>query len=659
MLKKLKQNKLAVLLLIIIMFTVIIGISYAYWFLNLKQLGTNKIASTCFSLELTKEENEIHLLKAHPITDEEGKELTPYSFTITNTCDMFASYTITLQVSKESDLKNEYVASMLNTNKIATLNELETTKVSDESLYKEAYVLATGSLGSGDSEDYTLRLWMDEEVTMEDDANNKKFSAKVVITASPSTYNPVENGITTLHDAILANEYQTTDVKIAIEKIKNKQKPDFNKTSPIINWLEKEESYTNNVSYTMPDPADVGSGKDYATNLTEINVYVGFATKYTFNAEEGMYYLSDFVYEDPGTIDFNSQNYYVCNVKTNVSSANKLTINNATNCVTMHQVGSYESVDDATINNTYPGKQYTFKMKKRYTQLEEESDKSDKGLYIAQDDYGDSYYYRGSVNNNYVSFAGYYWRIIRINGDGSIRLLYAGETPEASGNASTIGISAFNTNIIKPLYVGYMYGNPEGTTIEEVNANQNDSTIKTKLDEWYITNLSSYSEYLADPGFCNDRTLSARENNSDGVQVDKNTYFAPYDRYYTNNSPTLQCSNAKNDLFTVENEKGNQALTNPIGLITIDELMYAGVRCNYVNSLTYVYSGASYWSMSSSSWHISTGAAWEFNIYDTGTTSNTVVTNSIGIRPVINLKANVEISGGVGTKNNPYQISTT
>ena len=216
MLKKLKQNKLAVLLLIIIMFTVIIGISYAYWFLNLKQLGTNKIASTCFSLELTKEENEIHLLKAHPITDEEGKELTPYSFTITNTCDMFASYTITLQVSKESDLKNEYVASMLNTNKIATLNELETTKVSDESLYKEAYVLATGSLGSGDSEDYTLRLWMDEEVTMEDDANNKKFSAKVVITASPSTYNPVENGITTLHDAILANEYQTTDVKIAL-----------------------------------------------------------------------------------------------------------------------------------------------------------------------------------------------------------------------------------------------------------------------------------------------------------------------------------------------------------------------------------------------------------------------------------------------------------
>ena len=391
MLTKVKENKMKIVILVMLVFTLIIGFSYAYWQITINQPGTNKIASSCFSLELTKEENLINLQNTYPITDEEGKELTPYSFTITNTCDMFASYTITLQVSKESTLKSEYVASMLNTNAITTLNELETTEISDGDLYKEAYVLGTGSLGNGDSEDYTLRLWLDEDVTIEDDVMNKKFSSQIVIIASPSTYSPVENGITTLHDAILANEYQTTDVSVAIEKIKNKQEPDFTRTAPIINWLKKEESYPNNIAYRKPDPADVGSGKDYASNLTTTNVYVGFATKYTFNAEEGRYYLTDFIYQDPSTIDFNSQNYYICNSGTSLSGTNKLSTYNNTNCVTMYQVESYESVSDITISSTYPGKSYTFKMKKRYNQVEEESDKSDKGLYIAPDDYGDSY----------------------------------------------------------------------------------------------------------------------------------------------------------------------------------------------------------------------------------------------------------------------------
>ena len=92
---------------------------------------------------------------------------------------------------------------------------------------------------------------------------------------------------------------------------------------------------------------------------------------------------------------------------------------------------------------TYPVMRYIFQISETYTQAELESDKSDKGLYATIDDYGTSYYYRGSVNNNYVYFAGYYWRVIRINGDGSIRLLYAGETKDATGEATQIGTSAF------------------------------------------------------------------------------------------------------------------------------------------------------------------------------------------------------------------------
>ena len=197
----------------------IIGVSYSYWRLTLSQTGINRIASTCLSLSLTNEENAINLVNAYPLLDEEGRQTTPYSFTVENTCDLFASYTITLEVTKESTLNSSYVASMLNTNAIQTLDELEITAVSDSSLYKEAYILGTGSLGTGDSEDYALRIWLDEDVTVEDDAMNKTFQAKIVITATPSTYSPVENGIKTLHDAILANEYQTTDIQVAIDRI--------------------------------------------------------------------------------------------------------------------------------------------------------------------------------------------------------------------------------------------------------------------------------------------------------------------------------------------------------------------------------------------------------------------------------------------------------
>ena len=231
-----KKKKITVSIILIVVALSLIGISYAYWRYTISQLGVNRLSSTCLELSLTKEENAINLQNAYPIVDEEGKNLTPYSFTVENTCDMFASYTITLEILNESTLSADYVATMLNTNAITTLSDLESTTVSDASIYKEAYILGTGSLGTGDREDYALRLWIDEDVTVEDDAMNKTFQAKVVITATPSTYSPVENGITNLRDAILANEYQTTDVQVSIEKINSKQTPDFTKTAPIIDW---------------------------------------------------------------------------------------------------------------------------------------------------------------------------------------------------------------------------------------------------------------------------------------------------------------------------------------------------------------------------------------------------------------------------------------
>ena len=203
-------------------------------------------------------------------------------------------------------------------------------------------------------------------------------------------------------------------------------------------------------------------------------------------------------------------------------------------------------------------------------------------LYTAEDDYGTSYFYAGDVDNNWVSFAGFYWRIIRINGDGSIRMIYSGEdtgtVTEANrtGEATQIGTSAFNEHANDNAYVGYMYGTPGSDTYEETHANINDSTIKTVLDNWYQQNLLSYSSYIStEQGFCNDRVAltGAYTNTSYGTLAygTNPTTYAPFGRLYANDAwktsqtPSLKCSQT-NDYFTVSgSSRGNRDLDYPIG----------------------------------------------------------------------------------------------
>ncbi len=661
-----KRKNLLIVLGILIGICVLIGGSYAVWRLTVSQTGQNRILVSCLNLTLTKEENVINLQNAYPIYDEEGRTLTPYSFTITNTCDIFASFVVQLEMTSHSTLPTQYIRAMVNNEQILNLNEYEESTEYVDSDTTEARILARGALGEGDSEDYTLRLWIDSDVDQfTTDAIGKTLSAKITITAAPSTYSPVENGITTLHDAILANEYQTTDIEVAKEKIAAKQQPDFTKTAPIMEWQENHESTAIPILPRMLDPADVESGKDYAANFTMENVYPRFYTTYIFDSEAGRYILSNPVNQEPSSIDFSNKDYYYCNSSVMANASGALIPSHDTVCTIMYRVISYTGATETTItdsnDNSYPAIQYTFNGY-RYTQTELESDKSDKGLYATTDDYGTSYYYRGSVNNNYVYFAGYYWRVIRINGDGSIRLLYVGKTSDATGPDSQIGTSAFNTNRNLPLYVGYMYGNPDGTTLEEIHANTTDSTIKIYLESWYKANIEDkgYSEYIADSGFCNDRTLSTQSNNGNGLQTNINTYYMTYNRYYTDYKPTLICSNASNDLFTLNgNNIGNKVLTYPIGLITVDELMYAGAKNGYINQLYYPFSGYSYWTMSPYNFDSSYNSAFEFFLNSDGLMYGLTLVDSYGVRPVINLNADVEITGGIGTQNEPFVVKTS
>jgi len=300
----------------------------------------------------------------------------------------------------------------------------------------------------------------------------------------------------------------------------------------------------------------------------------------------------------------------------------------------------------------------------RYTQVEFESDKSDKGLYEAEDDLGTSYYYRGSVKSNNVYFNGAYWQIIRINGDGSVRLLYNGTVADAQGGQKKIGKKAFNIIQNRPGYVGYKYGNIDGSTIEEIYTNENDSTMKTYLEEWYKTNIvdKNLEKYIADSGFCNDRTLSSQAENGDGIQTTgKNTYYGAYDRYRNLKNPTLLCPNQERDYFTTStSEIENKSLTYPIGLITVDELAYAGMADNFMNKMSYVYSTDNYWTMSPSLFNAGTGTANGYRLNNVGLMDLwSAVSSGNSVHPVIDLSKDVEITGGIGTSSDPFVVKVT
>ena len=637
-----------------------IGLSYAYWYVRNIQDSTSNATTGCFQVELINQSEEINLENAYPITDEEGLKLKPFSFTIHNTCSIFAHYYVNVELLEGTTLNSHYVATRVNNEEIKTLDSFNTAVTTiDNSV--SSYTVAEGYLGADDSEDYSISLWIDEDVTVDDDIFGKIFKSKVVVNSEPGSYDPVSAGYTKLGDAILANEYQTTP-DIAKTKIASKQEVDLSNTAPIIKWIEKTAE--NTTRQVVKPSINAIKSDTQSSNLTENDTKLKIYTSYTFNSDTARYTLGDMIYADPTTLDYSSTTKYYFiseNINYNQTTKKLYTWNSNGDASAIQITGATKSTTKTTWNNvSYESNTYVL-TGTIMTAMELETDKSDKGLYQGTDDYGTTYYYRGNVKNNNVYFAGIYWQIVRINGDGSIRLIYNGTTKNATGTAQSINNKTyqFNSKYNDPAYVGYMYGNPDATTFAEVHANTNDSTIKSAVDSWYKTNIEnkSYSKYLSTAvGFCGDRSIYS---GGDGIQTDKDTYFGAYGRY-AKNVAQFTCPETYRDLYTTTNSSiGNKALTYPVGLITYDEMVFAGMDNRHVNKLSWIYSTQHTWTMSPSLFYATSGYAHGWNENSTGYLNPwNWVTNWYGARPVINLKADVEIVSGVGTSNDPFVIKT-
>ena len=280
-------------------------------------------------------------------------------------------------------------------------------------------------------------------------------------------------------------------------------------------------------------------------------------------------------------------------------------------------------------------------------------------LYTSTEDSKTVYYFAGNATDNWVKFGknasnqDLYWRIIRTNSDGSVRLLYHGTSTTATD--AYIEKSAFNSSYNNIAYVSYMYGNLG--SVANARENTTDSAIKTYIDKWYKDNLNTnYGKYLSTTAvYCNDRSTS------------DNTNFGAYTRLNTNKTPSYDCA-ATEDKFTVDTSTGNGKLTYPIALMTADEVTFAGGLWTENAPTWYHYNSANgsstgstfWWLLSPYSWY--GGGTFVFGVEGSshpGYLGSGFVVNYYGVRPVISLKSCIKWANGDGTSSNPYTIKET
>ncbi|MBQ6687151.1 MAG: hypothetical protein IJN03_01345 [Bacilli bacterium] len=606
---------------IVAVLLVIIGVTYAYWLLTKTQTGHNLISSGCLDISLTGEKNDIELQDQFPLSDEDGMKLTPYEFTVTNNCNTSVDYQVNLE--SIGDSTNAIKASAI---KVALNDEIKllTAGGNTEPTVSGAYesnMILYGTLAAKDTENasvtYKLRIWIDANAPISE--QNKTFQSKISVTVGQGITNPYKEG--TLAYDILSN-YGGADAIASLSA----------------EWTEGD------ASAVTATTNNVGTSNNY-----------WYGTSYTFDKETGYYTLS-------GTLT--QATLTECRNGTNVCG--KYTLKNESS--TYNSSYLYEITDFGTSGDYIPAK--TIKGSNAFSVV---TASSDAGLYKAQDDLGTSYYFRGAPTNNYVQFGTYaadttitfydetvlsektvevkagtpmYWRIVRINGDGSIRLIYDGTEKVVNGVAHTavIGMTPYTTNYDYVKYAGYTY---------DVDGTETNSTVKGVVDAWYDKHLNTtYGKYIADSIFCNDRGEVTTDESG-------RTYYAPYYRLSANKAPVLTCTN-KDDRYTVSTELGNGKLTDaegnvrPIGLLTADEAIMAGAPS--FNNTHYLYSGGEYWTSTPD--FFNKNVAWVWSIDKNGSVQyEPSPYGVVGARPVINLKADVKFTGdGRIDTNSPYEI---
>ena len=633
---------------IFIVLLILVGLTYAY-FLTRIQGNTNSksISVTTADLKLTYGDGTNQILSSDTKLIPSNDAIGVKDFTVTNEGDD-TSYVVVIEdvkILKASDgttttfNSNDFRYTLTCTKSdgsscdgVSTQTVLPLTKG----------VLVGNSITAGDVHTYKLTVWYIETNTDQSEDMGKTLEAKVNITNMESV-NPYSANTNSLAYNIIENARTKANGTELLASPKTKVAEEISQYGTG-NFEYETVTFTSDL---LPGMWKVGDSEISAKNGSNATTYDSAVGKYVYNIMDG------------------STKYF-------------------------------ESYDASSST----GK---FKIEKKYNET---------SVSLVADDYGTSYYYRGNVTDNYVNFAGMCWRIVRIAGDRSIKLILEDQDSTCATSDGNWNIPTTTGGTTKTGNFGYTFHEPntltasDGTQNSSVRyimnylngATNNDKSMATVFKNFQTGPLANYLDKLKAGDWClNDKAYASSSDNTTPLTSQvilnkhvelksystKSFYYNSYVRLYgkTTKEPTLKCNGTVMTKFA--DEKNTDMY---VGTLTADEIVYAGGKVYSDNKDYYLINdyqksnGLNFWTLSPSAFSESKGTCG--NISDgafvvrqhTTTTSNySIIDNGLGsvsvaqscsmdnidvsFRPSINLKSGIEITGGNGTKANPYVVS--
>ena len=615
-----KKQKRVMIYVMIVSLICVVGVSYAFFTAGMSSETSTTVRADAGTMKITYDGGaNIALAGIYPKDDVWATK----TITVTgnNTTDAEMYYKLTLVVDSntfttDDPLQYELVSTNDSTNGeiIPNISKTDITGTSIE--------LGSGKFAKANnaSHTYEFKIYYPRKATSQNANQGAAFSAHVEITSAKAPTVP------TFAETILANNKVQTPLTIPGAEVSAYKESEVTTLA---------EAYVPNLPYYIT------YGTGWKANGTKFDLTGTAVTSDIYaNSYSSLVgkYLIDCHLEEAGS----------------TTAGNMLTTTN---------LDSVYYVVSATQDS------FTFKV------VSSNKNTTEALLASTEDDYGTSYYFRGAVKNNYVEFANKCWRIVRVGGDGSVKLILhndntsgvANPCDSANNSASaafarysgTTYTSVFNTNKNDNAYVGFKYGTPGSSTYEATHANTNKSTILTNLEAWYDkNNLKDYEKVIADTVWCNDKTNVTDKSynpwssggNATGLGYGTNkTWYGATQRLVGRRGrtggtgPSLKCNGELSKI------------NSKVGLITVDELAFAGYASELYNATTYLQENngnVSWWSLSPRSFDGSGAGVWSVS---TGLFSNFSVSITNGVRPSISLKSTTNVTGD-GTSSSPFVV---
>ena len=608
-----KKSLLLSVIAVVMLLVITIGVSYAFFSYTKKGTTENSIKTgtiTFLYTEVTGVGKGIKIEDSLPISDDQGKLLTGsgnvFEFKITSDTLSNTSipYEVTARKSSNSTLDEKAVKvyltevdgeeSELLLDNYSNLKGTDTNVpegIVEKTLYKGKVPANTTKY----EKNFKLRMWLDEGVDfspVKDDNGNDTYPYNgKTFTLTVNVY--ANANVVTESDKVQAANANIKSVGIGdpklgdarVEEIENKD-------------YQYETTLPEGTTYTY---IYVEAENEYSTvKVEKIDSLVYNETKSSVMKLSSQQRFQKKLELNPG------DNYF----KVTITSEDK-TVTNEYKIKISVEKDKVVLKDEILKANPLITKEPTLTTSSNNT-----SDES--GLYksTATNTGEPTYYFRGNVTNNYVSFAGFTWRIVRINEDGTIRIVMQD------------GINDNTNYVFNSTHDNYTY------------MYYTNSEAKIQLENWYSTNIGSNNDYLKYVAtgnyYCEQAKVKYKDSYTSG-----NAVMTVYSSYI----PDFKCITDGNGKGTVKSN---------IGLLTYDEVMYAGGYYNKNNSNYYLYNNDSSWMMSPDGFVSSYSHAW--SISKSGNIFGNPVGNSCRLRSVINIKSDTKISSGTGTSSDPYVI---